>query len=377
MAQPLVLLAFANEESRFLTKLKNESQAIYSLLLQLKKKGFVDIARDESTTIQSLSELLIHFHKQIVIFHFAGHANVEQLMFENKATQAQGLAGLLAAEKQLVLVFLNGCATLAQAKLLLDQGIPAVIATSLPVEDGKAKSFSETFYKGLVADLTIQEAFNHAVNLIKTTYAEYAELKNTNISTNRSIDLSIDAVAEDFPWQLMVQEDRAMELLTWKLSAAQLENSNESPSSSNKKPPKLFLMYDRADSREVEKLKKFLFLMERNQEVSIFDMHNHVALGAEKDLIIREHLEEATFVLCLITFNFIFSTYALAEEAKSLDKRMIPIQINVADLDGTFFPTLRMLPSNNQPIATWRNEDAAYMDVVGALRRALKAFALK
>ncbi|MDX2070903.1 MAG: CHAT domain-containing protein [Haliscomenobacter sp.] len=140
----------------------------------------------------------------MLIFHFGGHADGEELMFEDKAGNVNGLADLLSLHPQLKLVFLNGCNTQSQAIQYIDVGIPAVIATTFSIEDGKARLFAEVFYEALVNGHTLQEAFIRAKGTVK--------LDANNIPTDeilpivRGLRLRKKAITEA-PWRLYAQDN--------------------------------------------------------------------------------------------------------------------------------------------------------------------------
>ncbi len=380
MAKPVILLTFANEEERFLNELKEESKAINRIFTDYNSKGYIQLVREESSTLEDLSFYLQNYHNRIFIFHYAGHASAENLSFEGGHSYMEGLAGLLSAQEQLKLVFLNGCGTKEQAEFLLNKGVKAIIATTLPIDDGKAKAFAETFYAGLCLNQTIKDAFNHAVNKLRLGDQAFSQMGDDPISTFRSAGFLGESYNTDLPWQLLISEQHAEEILNWRIPVPDKANDNikiypsgtKKPSApSNNGTPKFFLMYDDEDKDQVVKLKKFLHLMKKRKELEILDMHEFDVVG-DIDEEIERNIREADYVLCLITFNFLFTTYDWAEKAKALGKPIIPILINVVGLEDTFFPSLKRLPSNNKAIAEWPNEDAAYTDIVKNLRAVIK-----
>ena len=390
MSKPVILLTFANEEERFLNSLKEESDALNKVFMGYKRDGYIEVERDESATMKNLSYYLQNYHNRISIFHYAGHASSWSLMFEGGKSHPSGFAGLLAAQESLMLVFLNGCATFQQSQLLLSKGVKAIIGTSLPIKDGLAKDFSEHFYRGLTLNQSIKDSFTHTINYFKSTYDQYSQVGDETIAYYRGIgrakspDTKPEPTEKDLPWQLLINENYTEEVLNWKIPVPEQKLSDHIkiyPSGAGKKPvkkkapisgtPKIFLMYDYEDKAQVDKLKKFLSLMARRKEIEIIDMHEFEVLN-DQDEETRENINNADFVLCLITFNFLFTTYEWAEEAREIGKPIIPIRINVVGLEDTFFPKLRMLPSNKKAIAEWPNEDAAYTDIVKNLRVVFK-----
>jgi len=156
----------------------------------------------------------------ISIFHYGGHANGSYLQLEVGAGKSQlanavGLAGLLGQQQNLMLVFLNGCATKNQVKLLLENGVKSVIATSVPINDEMAVDFAEQFYKKLAGDSTIEDAFNFAKSYVETKYKEVRK-----ISQHRDIEIDtepVETISVEIPWGIYFK-DKNKDILKWKLS---------------------------------------------------------------------------------------------------------------------------------------------------------------
>lgn len=111
------------------------------------------------------------YGSEIQVFHFAGHAVDKHLVVSGEYISEtecfldmryfSKLIGIYG--KGLKLVFLNACETDEQAKYLLDAGIPAVIATTIPVKDTYAFLFAKEFYSVfLKGDKSLQEALDEA-----------------------------------------------------------------------------------------------------------------------------------------------------------------------------------------------------------------------
>ena len=142
---PVVFLAFANDQDDYLPALKAESRAVFSILQPLAQQSLIDIHREESSTTEELySDLLAH-QGNVVLFHYAGHADGQSLWLEGGQGSADGIAHLLATQSDLRVVFLNGCATVDQVRELHAAGVPAVIATSVKINDDRATRFSRAF----------------------------------------------------------------------------------------------------------------------------------------------------------------------------------------------------------------------------------------
>ena len=225
---PVIFLAFANNSDGFLNKLKDESSELYSTLLPLEVAGAVRVVREESVRFEDLEKILGTYKDDIYLFHYAGHAEGEKLIFEDQDINSEGLGRLLAAKKKLKLVFLNGCTTGDQVKFYLDAGVKAVIATSIPIKDTEATEFAKWFYGALAKAHSIREAFDFAIGLKKAK-----SLKSFTDDTNEKDGIVVYDVSRGdvrslrfrtgstfpFPWKLLVRED-AQGVLDWAIPTA-------------------------------------------------------------------------------------------------------------------------------------------------------------
>ena len=209
---PVILTAFANSyDTTYLSQLGQELNSLQKTLAPLSYLRHVPLS---GARTRHLVDTLNQYKEELLIFHFGGHADGEELMFEDKAGKVSGLAELFSLHPQLKLVFLNGCNTQSQAIQYIDLGIPAVIATTFSIEDGKARLFAEVFYEALVNGHTLQEAFILAKGTIK--------LDASNVPTNeilpiiRGLRLRKKAITEA-PWRLYARDN----VLNFKLTDLQ------------------------------------------------------------------------------------------------------------------------------------------------------------
>lgn len=175
LGRKLIFLAFANEpplKSGHLRNLSVESRHLEAILEQnvgAEKKAWL---REPHATLDDILSTFRHYRNRIVVFHYGGHANNYQLLFEtaegeNAPADALSLANFLAHQAGLHLVFLNACATQGQIEALHRAGVAAVIATDQAVDDAVATEFSSQFYQGLTSGATIKTAFNEAAEAVK------------------------------------------------------------------------------------------------------------------------------------------------------------------------------------------------------------------
>ncbi|UCH94962.1 MAG: CHAT domain-containing protein, partial [Candidatus Aminicenantes bacterium] len=218
--KPIIILAFANDNDAYLPMIVRERKNIFKTLQNYHDKGFVQVHKEESTSIADIFALFNRYSDRIAIFHYGGHANGTHLQLEScegesQLADAKGLAQLMGQQKDLQLVFLNGCATRKQVDILLSCGVKAVIATSVPIDDKMATEFAEQFYNALASQATLKKAFQIAKAFIMS---KYGPSKAINLYSSRDISWQgkEEAAKEEVPWGLYRNEN-APEVLDWKL----------------------------------------------------------------------------------------------------------------------------------------------------------------
>jgi hypothetical protein len=209
--RPVILLTFANQQDAYLENLKKESKKLNYILSTHHDKGTIEVFREESTTTDDIKKAIERFDKRITIFHYGGHADGDSLRFEGGDGNAAGLAALLGQLPNLKLVFLNGCSTEAQVQFLLDNGVKAIIATAVPINDEKAVVFAEDFYRSFSNGHTIESAFRRAVANLKFVYG--GDFDATIVRRGAAV---VHADKAKMPWGLYLNED-SEEALNWEM----------------------------------------------------------------------------------------------------------------------------------------------------------------
>ncbi|MCI4668593.1 MAG: CHAT domain-containing protein [Bacteroidia bacterium] len=175
MAEPVFLLAYANDRSdpeRYLRNLVDEVRAVRTAL-EDKISPPYRIEVRPNATLDDIIKVFDRYEGQVRIFHYAGHADSLQLMFEGDdkhqgfASQ-EGFTRLLASQKGLRLAFLNGCTTQNHALSMVEAGIPAVVATSQLINDSAALMFADRFYQQIGNQKSISKSFDDAEIKVQT-----------------------------------------------------------------------------------------------------------------------------------------------------------------------------------------------------------------
>lgn len=221
---PVIFLAYANERTQdgFLRQLTRELKEVMRALEPAVQKDRIYLKIVPAATQEEIANVFQDewYEKRVEVFHYGGHADEDEIWLEseegeNKSFFSLGLARFLGSQQGIKLVFLNACATKEHAQLLMDAGIPAVIATSRKIGDNRARRFAKYFYQGLSAGASIDEAFGEAEGLILGE--EGPDIFEKNTSRSLFWD-DVDADAKfDFPWRLFIKKGADLMMAEWRL----------------------------------------------------------------------------------------------------------------------------------------------------------------
>jgi len=102
-------------------------------------------------------------------------------------------------------------------------------------------------------------------------------------------------------------------------------------------------------------------------------------VGTEFNGAIDDHLRAADVVLLLVSPDFIASDYCYDRELKQAmerhavgEARVIPVILRPCDWHDLPFGSLLAAPRDGKPITLWPNADEAFVDVVRAIKAAVK-----
>ncbi|HKK76042.1 MAG TPA: hypothetical protein VJ953_13270 [Saprospiraceae bacterium] len=236
---PVLYFSFANQADRHLSNLDEELKGIKAILRNKDAREKINMVREGNTQLTDILGDLPHYREALVLFHYAGHASGTKLEFDGQGAHARSLADYFRDYSKLKFVFLNGCSTREQVEGLLAAGVQAVIATSVEINDRRAKDFALEFYRVFELGYDLQSAYNHAVqsillpgehrveaqpidqlDLVKVSLTE--EQEEAPVAREYRIirqpvavrGQGIPQLPGTMPWGLFYREDR---ILTWKL----------------------------------------------------------------------------------------------------------------------------------------------------------------
>jgi len=172
----VIFTAFANPK-KDLDQLNQEESDIQKILRGIGRDNSIIHITCSNIETDDFFTILKQYQNRISIIHFAGHTSSDGLSLNDGDTFFNSLADeiRLRCFKSLKLVFLNGCSTFSRVQYLLENGVSAVIATQVKINDKTAAAFAMKFYTNLCGkDNAVPDrlgvAFQSSVNFIKSTY---------------------------------------------------------------------------------------------------------------------------------------------------------------------------------------------------------------
>ena len=220
MPSPVILLAFANERtggSQYLRNLPQEQHLIRKSLEKAEDNRLCEVVVLPNVTLDQLVETFQRqkYRDRIAVFHYGGHAGSFKLLLEDAAgkirpAHGEGLIPLLAGQRGLKLVFINGCHSGEQAQALTDSGIPAVIGTSNAIDDAVATDLAAGFYRALGEGIPLENAWQETVYRIKagdgaSNLGRFYHKDQANIESRSVVALDLNAAYAQFPWRLQIR----------------------------------------------------------------------------------------------------------------------------------------------------------------------------
>ena len=217
--KPVIFLAFANDkvdDALYLRNLPKELHGIREALHKAVQAGLCEVVERTSATIDNIFDIFQdpYYKDRIAVFHYGGHASGNQLMFEtldggHGASHSEGLVPFFGKQKSLQLVFFNGCASQEQSLEMIEEGVPAVVGTSMAIKDEIATELATRFYNGLATGQSIEQSWQQSLDAVKT---------KTGTRKNKGLKLRRDK-SEDFPWRMYIRQGSEI-VKSWNLPLA-------------------------------------------------------------------------------------------------------------------------------------------------------------
>lgn len=142
-------------------------------------------------------------------------------------------------------------------------------------------------------------------------------------------------------------------------------------------PLKIFCCCARKD-QDMQKLllETHLKPLQQSDQIKVWSSAKLYA-GVEWKKEIHQQLESADIILLLISPDFMGSDYCHIEMMQAIERHdqdntlVIPILLRPVHWENEPFAKLQIIPTNAKPVTCWRNDDEAFHDVVGHIKRVL------
>ena len=138
-----------------------------------------------------------------------------------------------------------------------------------------------------------------------------------------------------------------------------------------------FISYSHKDTRALERLHTHLAMLRRERKITAWYDRDIIA-GGDIDKEVSYQLEACALFLALVSPDFLASTYCYDKEmTRAFERhdadeiRIVPIIIEPCDWKTSPLGSLKALPRDGKPVATWPNSNEAFMDIIAELRRVL------
>lgn len=143
---------------------------------------------------------------------------------------------------------------------------------------------------------------------------------------------------------------------------------------------KVFISYAHKDEQFKDSLVEHMSGLLRANVVS--EWHDRkIAPGQDWSNEISENLDSSEIILFLISSSFMNSEYCMGVEVKkalSMHKegsaQLIPIIVRAVDWSDSELSKVQGLPKDAVPIASWANEDEAWVNVIGGIKKHIQDF---
>jgi hypothetical protein len=152
---------------------------------------------------------------------------------------------------------------------------------------------------------------------------------------------------------------------------------SEAPTPAGGRPVRLFVSYSHRDERHRRNLESHL-ASARRTGLTVDWYDRKIAPGAEWSKAIDQELGLADVIVLLLSADFLASDYCYGIEMERAlqrhragEARVIPVVVRECDWKHTPIGALQALPTGAKAIATWRNRDRAWLDVVDGIRSAI------
>lgn len=143
------------------------------------------------------------------------------------------------------------------------------------------------------------------------------------------------------------------------------------------KAVKVFCCYAIEDQPLLGALEKHLSDLVREGYITLWSK-KAMDFGKDWASEIDQRIQSAQVILLLLSADFLHSNYCYSREMREILKqhqagrsRVIPVMLRPVSYSNPDLSEIQTLPTNGKAITNWHNRDAAFVDVVEGIRRAI------
>ncbi|MEH2026501.1 TIR domain-containing protein [Nostoc sp.] len=351
-----ILFLAANPKDTTRLRVDQELRDIGEGLQRAQKRDQFQLEQRLAVRPRDIQRAMLDISPQII--HFSGHGTGEQgLVFEDeigntKLVDGEALAGLFKLfADQIRCVVLNGCYSEVQAKAIANH-VDYVIGMNQAIGDRAAIEFAVGFYDAIGAGRPIE--FAYKLGCAAIGMAGIAEhLTPVLLKKSTSNGATVQPTSDTF-----VQPP-----------VEQLQNV----------PIDVFISYSHKDDDLLSEFVTHLANLRRQGKITAW-YDRAIEAGEEWEAQIKGRLESARIILLLISPPFMGSDYCYDIEMQGAiarhnqgTARVIPIILRPCDWKDSPFSKLQVLPKDAKPITQWSDRDAAFLNVVEGIRKAVNS----
>ena len=140
------------------------------------------------------------------------------------------------------------------------------------------------------------------------------------------------------------------------------------------KPLKVFITYSHEDDQKRKKLRTHLAVMEKEDEIKLWDDTGITAGGDARQQAILKEVAGSDTLLYLVSADSLASENCNKEltEAGNAKRKVIPIILESCDWQNHQIRYNQALPDKGRPINEWQPESKGWQNVVDGIRNAVK-----
>ncbi len=133
-------------------------------------------------------------------------------------------------------------------------------------------------------------------------------------------------------------------------------------------PIKMFIAYSGEDRSYLEAFKRHIVVLTKGTDpVFTIWSDQDMTPGEEWDIMIKQQIESAEFIVLLVSAHSLNSNY-FDVSMRSMQAVVVPIIMSPCLWTETFLKDMQVLPDSGKPISTYTNQDIAWAEVVRRLK---------